>query len=821
MKYSVNWLNELAGTTLTPKEMAGLFTRYSFEVDGLEDEVMIPEGVVVGKILEVSPHPNAEKLQLTKVTIDPDEKDILDIVCGAKNIGAGDVVPVATVGTTLSNGLTIKESVIRGEKSQGMLCAEDELGLGSDHSGILHLHADAVLGTAVSQILSKKDAMIDLSILSARGHDALSHRGIAREIRAMKGVELNPSNSLDSYNGLLNDLVAGNTRAEEVSVNIEVKDKCSRYIGVCLKNIKNGQSPEWMQERLKICGMRPVNAVVDITNYVMLELGQPLHAFSVKNITNNGKEKIEIRVRYAKEGEEMALLNGDEVVLNEEDIVIANNTEVLALAGVMGGLRSATDEETTEIFLESACFDAMSIRKSRVRHKMDTESSYRFERDIDPNMAEIGVFRAVELFREFCNADIVSVTDVYFDPVLPWAIDLDTAHVAKLLGIVVPEEKIISILESLGMRVSKLEIHNSKSKNRKEDKRGISTEFQIPNSEFRVEIPTQRRDLRTQEDLIEEIGRLYGYDRIEPKAPMVSLIGPIPDKARVFERASKDALAFAGCDEILSYSFYCDELARLFNLDVEEHFSLQNPMNPDQRFFRMNMLPNALEKVRENLRYFDTVSIFEIGNVYKKGAGGSVDGKKSLVVLNTGDRAYAILKGQIEVMMDKLRIQGAEYLPTQDMPAYFHKTRTAEVICRGKRVAIIGELSPFILRSMKIKKRTACFMADMDTLLSVISINPQYHPLPKYPFVWRDMSLSVPPRVTSEQVTRALRRSIGKYLQVSEIFDVYEKEGERSLAYHLAFGDDARTLTKDEVEEMFQKGLLGVGDLGVTLKNGE
>lgn len=810
MKYSINWLNELAGTNLSPKEMAGLFTRYSFEVDGLEEGAEIPDGVVVGKILEISSHPRADKLQLTKVTIDPEEKKILNIVCGAKNISVGDKVPMATQGTTLPNGVTIEKSEIRGEPSEGMLCAEDELGLGSDHSGILHLPTDAVLGKPASGVLPKRDAMIELSILSARGHDALSHLGIAREICAMAGAIENGKNKIENRESKKPELEGKG----EVAVEIEAKEKCSRYIGAHLKNIKNETSPEWMQARLKTCGMRPVNAVVDITNYVMLETGQPLHAFDAQQIINNGKRKIEILVRNAKEGEKMALLDGNEVVLTEEDVVIVNDREVLALAGVMGGLKSCTNEETTEILLESACFDAMSIRKSRMRHKMDTESSYRFERDIDPNMAHIGALRAVQLLEELCGAKLVSITDIYPNPILSWTIDLDTAYVEKLLGIAIPKEKIISILESLGMTINQQLTTNDKKQNVKKGNSDPTSDVLLT-----ITIPTQRRDLHTQEDLIEEVGRLYGYDHIEPKAPMVSLFVPVPNTTRTFEHALKSVLVSAGCDEILSYSFYRKETAHTFGLPLEKHFALQNPMNPDQQLFRMNLLPNTLEKIRENLRYFDTVSIFEVGNVYKKGADGLVLGKKSLVALETGETSYETLKGRIESAFRALHIEGVEYLPAQEVPVYFHKTRTAEVICQGKRIALIGELSPFILRSMKIKKRTACCMADIEALLSVVSQNILYTPISKYPFVWRDMSLSVPNDVTSAQVTKALKKSIGKHLQASEIFDVYEKEGERSLAYHLAFGDIERTLTKDEVEEMFQNGLTGVGKLGVKLKN--
>lgn len=807
MRYSVNWLNELAGTQLLPKEMADLFTRHSFEVDGLEESSAISQGVVTGRILEVTPHPNADKLSLTKVTIDPEEKETLRIVCGAKNITSGDIVPVATVGTTLPNGITIKESAIRGEVSQGMLCAEDELGLGKDHNGILHLDPKTPLGIPFSSIVGTGDAILELSILSSRGHDALSHIGIAREISAMKNLSLNFS-------------LRGYSTEKSENVQIEVKEKCSRYVGVRLTNIRNSQSPKWMQERLLLCGMRPVNAVVDITNYVMLETGQPLHAFDIQKITHNPQptnkdsndkkqgadNTIRIIVRNAQEGEKMTLLDESEIELTVEDTVIASQEKVLALAGVMGGRDSGTDGSTTDVFLEAACFDAMSVRRSRVRHRINTESSYRFERDIDPNMAIIGSSRAVELLQELCGARLVSGVDVYPEPVTPWVVDLDVSYVEKLLGESISQEGIASILGSLGMQVGA------------RDKQQESNERKQP--VLCVTIPTFRRDLHTQEDLIEEIGRLYGYEKIAPVAPLVLLESPALDKKRIFEQKVKDAFVVIGCDEILSYSFYRQKTAEIFGFPSKEHFALENPMNPEQQLFQMNLLPNVLEKLRENLRYSDEVRIFEVSKVYKKGnETGKVCETKAVVALESGgDEVFVSLKGRIETMFTLLGIEGVSYQVLDAKDTYLHRTRSAEVIVGGRCIARIGEVSPFILRKMKVKKRVALFEADLSELYDVMSLTQKYKSLPKFPYVCRDMSLIVPKEVSAGEVSDTLKHSIGLFLKEIELFDVYEKEGTKSLAYHLAFGDETRTLTKDEVEGMFQECLTTLEKIGVKLK---
>ena len=811
MKYSIGWLNELAGTKLAPKEMAELFTRHSFEVEEVVETQNLGDLFVVGNVMEVSQHPNADRLKVTRTDVGEDHGGVLTIVCGSPNVSVGQTVAVSLPGAVLPDGTKIKKSLIRGIESNGMICGEDELGLSQCTHDIYVFDKRLEPGLLVRDVLPKQDAMIDLSILSARGHDALSHRGIAREIRAMTGAIENRKDIIENrgYAKLQGD----------VTVTIEAKEKCSRYIGARLTNIKNGESPEWMQERLKICGMRPVSAVVDITNYVMLETGQPLHAFDfaeIKSEMSNVKcQMSNVFVRSAREGEEMVLLDESTITLTQEDIVIANEKGILALAGVMGGKDSGTSEETTEIFLESACFDAMNIRKTRVRHKLSTESSYRFERDIDPNMAEMGASRAVELLQELCGAEIVSVIDVYPEPSRPWTIELDTRYIAKLLGITIPEDKIISILESLGMKVVNSE---QGTVNRENGDLESPCHLSPVTRHLSIIVPTFRRDLHAQEDLIEEIGRLYGYDHIAPQAPSVSLASPALPEQRVFERRLKDALVLAGSCEVLSYSFYRRETATIFGLPEEKHFSLQNPMNPDQQLFQSNLVPNTLEKVRENLRHFDTVALFEVGKAYEKGEGGAVLEKKYLVVFESGEDAFFRLKGRIEAVCESLHIENIVFRVAQNLPAYFHTTRTADVVARGKLIGRLGEISPFIAKEVKLKKRVAFFEAEVGELCSVVSKNIRYTLLPKYPFVWRDMSLSVPKDVLVGDVTRALQKAIGKSLREAEIFDVYDKDGERSIAYHLAFGDDDRTLTKEEVEEMFQKGLAGVGKVGVKLK---
>jgi len=477
MKYSYNWLKELSDTKKTATEIAKLITLHSFEVESVEKVGSAFEGIVVGEILEISKHPNADKLQLTKVSIGNDE--ILDIVCGAKNIAVGDHIPVATVGTKMPVGFEIKEAEIRGEKSFGMLCALDELGLGTDHSGILQLDKKTEIGATFASVINNSDEVLDIKVLPDRAHDAVSHVAMAREIVALEPAR-NASHSDAGGGGEMDydydGLVLENKKAKNLKVKIENNSLCKRYIGAVLSGVQVKASPDWMKARLEACGLNAINNVVDATNYVMLELGQPFHSFDGDVIGN------EIIVRTAKKDEELVLLDDSKIKLTNDDIVIAGKNGVLALAGIMGGKNSGISNETKNIILEAANFKPLSIRKTRSRLGLFTDASSRFEKELDPNLAEKAMVRVIEILEHTANATFEGMVDEYQEKIKPWTVELSLAYVDKLLGVAVPLKISEKILTSLGVKVK------------------------IKKDVILAEIPTFRIDLKSQEDLIEEIG---------------------------------------------------------------------------------------------------------------------------------------------------------------------------------------------------------------------------------------------------------------------------------------------------------------------------
>jgi len=599
MKYSYNWLKELSGTKKSAIDLAQGITMRAFEVEGVEKVGQDFAGVVVGNILEITKHPNADKLQLTKVDIG---KEILSIVCGAHNISVGDHVPVATVGTVLGEGFVIKEAEIRGEKSHGMLCASDELGLGTDHSGILLLDTKTKIGTPFAEVVGGKDEALEIKILPDRSHDALSHVGVAREIAALEGKTMEYA---------YDEIELPKTKSKKLEIKIENSKICSRYIGAVIENIKIAESPTWLKQRLEACGIRPISNVVDVTNYVMLELGQPLHAFDydvIKSEISNLKSQIsKIIVLNAKKGEKITLLDGSVKELIAEDIVIANEKHALALAGVMGGEDSGINENTKSIVLEAANFEAVSIRKTRTRLNILTDAAYRFEKDIDPNLAEKAMMRAIEILEHIADAKLEGIVDVYPKPKKPWTITLDLDYVDKLLGEKIPMQASKKILTSLGFTI-----------------KGSGKKLTIT-------VPTFRIDATTQEDLIEEIGRIYGYDKVEPTAPLVQVKSPVLNEKRMFQRELKNILVAQGFDEVYNYSFYSQKDAGLAELGSIKHLELQNPANPDQALMRVSLIPNMLKNIAENLKNFREFHLFEIGRTYQVNSGALPEEKTMLV----------------------------------------------------------------------------------------------------------------------------------------------------------------------------------------------
>jgi phenylalanyl-tRNA synthetase beta chain len=788
MKYSYNWLKEISGTTKNPKELGQLLMLHAFEVEGIEENENMLEGVIVGEILEIIKHPNADKLQLTKVNVG---KEILSIVCGAHNISVGDKVPVAVVGTKLPSGIEIKEAEIRGEKSFGMLCAEDELGLGKSHEGILLLNKNIEIGQSLSEVLELEDAMLEIDILANRAHDALSHVGMGREIAALEGNEIDYD-----YDGLK----LPKSKSKKLSLKIEDKNICSRYAGAVLENITVVDSPEWLKNRLKKCGIRPINNVVDATNYVMLEIGQPLHAFDFDKISNG--KVAEIVVRKAKNGEEITILDGTRKKLSQDDIVIASHEKAVALAGVMGGLETGVDEKTTTIVLESANFDAASIRKTRMSLGISSDAALRFEKEIDPNIAEKALVRIIEILEHIANGELEGVQDEYPVKKEAWIIKFDIDHAAKLLGAEIPAKESAKILSLLGIKISGL------------------------GKIVKAQIPTFRLDITTQEDLIEEIGRVHGYEKINSVAPHVSISAAPVNEKRIFVRNLKNILIGNGFNEVYNYSFYGQKEAANTQLQKFPHLELEAPMSLDQSLMRISLVPNILRNVKDNLKNFKEFNIFEIGRVYlpsndalpveKNMLVGALVLEKKSAKAEKMDKRHESVFFEAKSVLHKILLQlgiSDHYYDNFEINfdeiggAIWHESRSAEIKIEGsgKSIGFLGEINPFVLEAFDINTRVVMFEFEVEKLLEISEAEREYLPIGKYPVVTRDISLLCQKNVRVDEILSLIQLAGGDIVQEVDLFDAIDfSDDTTSFAFHVILGTSERTLTGKEVEDAME-----------------
>ena len=777
MKYSYAWLKELSKTSKSPEQIVDALMMHSFEVEGIEKKREELSGVVVGNILEINKHPNADRLQLTKIDIGKNKK--LDIVCGAQNIKVGDKVPVALIGAKLPSRILIQEAEIRGVKSFGMLCAEDELDLGKGHAGVLILKNDAKIGEEISKALGLDDTVFEIKVLPDRGHDALSHIGVAREVAVLEGKKLNYKTKKIKT-----------SKTSKLTVKIEDKNLCPRYMGAVMVNVKVQESPNWMKNRLQSIGVNPINNIVDATNYVMMELGQPLHAFDFNKI-GDGKS-VNIIVRKAKNGEEIKLLDETVKKLSAEDLVIANGKKALAIAGVMGGEDSGISENTTSIILESANFNATSIRKTRTRQNIKTEASDRYEKEIDPNLCEIAMARVIEIIESF-GATADGIVDIYPKPVNEWKIKLNLECASKLLGEKIPEKQALKILNLLGLKTS--------------GKGKIIT----------VKIPTIRIDLKTQEDLIEEIGRIYGYEKIRSKAPVLEIKPSNINEQRQFEKIIKGYLAGAGFSETYNYSFYSIGDANNIELGNEKHIELQNPINPEQALMRKSLVPGILKNIKENLKNYKEIEIFEIGRTYLPRENALPEEKNMLVGAialdekKKGNNFYEA-KGYVDLMLQKAGTNNYYFdefkNSDEKIPSLWHKTRCAEIETEGSEelLGYVGEISPLVLQKFGIEKKVAMFEIDLGKLQLTTEKEREFKPLRKFPISERDISMVADEEVRVDEIMQIIQETGGNMVIDTDLFDIYDlSENETSFAFRIFFADDNRTLRNEEVDDVMKK----------------
>ncbi len=801
MYLSLDWLKDFVKIpkNISPADLGLRLTMHTVEIDNVIEQSERLKKVVVGKVKEIKKHPQADKLYLVKVDIG---REGLEIVCGADNFQAGDLVPVALTGAVLPNGMEIKATVIRGVKSNGMLCAADELGLGSDHSGIMILKSGRV-GQNLSAALGLDDVIFEVDNKSITHRpDLWSHYGMAREISSF----LNTRMAVHIERMAANKIKIGKSK----KLNVEVKDfkLCPRYMAIQVDNVKIEDSPGWMQKRLLAVGMRPINNIVDITNYVMLELGQPLHAFDAALIATNIKtnsHEFNIVVRRARRGEKIETLDGQKRELDEEMLVIANKDKPIGIAGVMGGANSEIGQETKSIVIESANFESTQIRKTAQKLGLRTEASIRYEKSLDPNLCASALARVLELIKKICpRAQAASnLVDEKKYKLNQGPIELSLEMVNNLAGEKIDEKRIINILTSLGFGVKKKSA-------------GTLACF----------IPSWRatRDISIPEDLVEEIARIYGYDNLEPRMPNIVMAAPEFNQERTIERKIKNILALgAGLIEVYNYSFVGEAQLKRLKIDYTNHVELANPIASHQTLLRQSLIPNLFENVKLNQARYENFGLFEIGSIFLNSPGEinkNEEGKEKLpyqerhlgIIMAGGadEDIFFRLKGIIEYLLSRFGFE-IEFVPGAG-PAWAQAGATAGISLAGKNVGFLAGADNYVCHSAGIKKQVAGAEISLPEFYEALATGGArcYEPLPKYPAVRRDLAFVVDSKVLYNDIKAAIN-NFSALIKTVELFDVYQGEklgrGKKNLAFHIAYQSPDYTLTAGEVDEL-QSGLV-------------
>jgi phenylalanyl-tRNA synthetase beta chain len=775
MRISYEWLGDFVDLDgVSPKEAAEVLTRLGVEVESLA--VTDLSAILVGRVLEQVPHPSSNKpLWIHQVDLGSRTEQI---IAGAPNAVAGSLVPVALPGTTVPNGTVVKDKVIAGQKASGMLCSADELLLGDDHSGILILER-GVPGESLTSVIPIQ-AIMEAEITSNRP-DCMGHLGIARELAAGLDRPLK-RDFMPSFTGTANP-----PGKDLVSVAIDEPDLCSRYIGALIKKVKVGPSPEWMQRRLRSCGVRPINNIVDITNYVLLEYAQPLHAFDFSKLTGAA-----IHVRRARDGETLLCLDGVERALAQDMLVIADEHRPVAIAGVIGGEESAVSAETTEILLEAATFSGPSIRQTARTLGLRTEASARFERALPPELAQAGARRAASLIAEIAGGSVHREwADVYPRPQEPVRVNLRPALVDEVLGTHVPLEEAEAILKRLNFHVKVL-----------------------GDGEWDVLPPVFRLDVTIPEDLVEEVGRVYGYDRVAPTLPGRRHDRWSPSAPSIDRRldATREVLSGAGFDETWNPALVSGRALEALRISALA-MRVSNALSDDMDTLRTSLLPSLLDAVALNRdRGRAEVRIYEIASAFLARVGEkNVQPDEPLrlaAVATAGEtadsarEAFYALKSVLAGCVEALDAPACTY--QRAAGHLFHPGRCAAVTLEGRQLGYIGELHPTVAAYRRIEGRLVAFEIDVDPVLAASAI-PRAKSLPRFPSVDRDLAVVVEEHVAAGALSATIREAGGDLLERARPFDEFHgaqvPEGHKSIAFTLTFRSPERTLTDSEVDK--------------------
>lgn len=790
MKVSLNWLKEYVEIRMDLKELIHLLTMGGLEVESATSTGQGFEKVIVAEIESIRRHPNADRLSLVKVKT-PEEK--FSIVCGATNIREGQKVPLALIGARLPNGVEIKKSKIRGEVSEGMLCSEIELGLGQDASGIMVLDPEVALGANLGEALGLSDTVLDISITPNRP-DCLCVIGIAREIAAFTHQRL-------SY-PVLSLTEKGDEIYRRTAVSLLDPDLCPRYVARLIEGVKIGPSPHWLKNRLEKVGIRSINNVVDVTNYVMMEYGQPLHAFDF-DLLEEGR----IVVRRARRGEEFVTLDGVKRKLDEEMLMICDGVKPVAIAGVMGGLNSEIRDHTRTVLLESAYFQPMNNRNTSRRLGFETEASYRFGRGIDYGGCLKAANRAASLIQELSGGRVVEgAIDAYPKPLQPRSIRLNVSHVNRILGTEIPAKQMRVYFENL-----ELDVHE-------EDEQTLT-----------VTPPSFRGDLEREIDLVEEVARLNGYDHIPLTLPKGSPSSAEMSREFLLEQKAKDLLIRHGYYEVITYSFIAPTSLNGLHLTPEDPrrrgIPILNPLTEDSSVMRTSLLPGLMETLHYNLSHKNVnLRIFELKKVFLAQEGEKLPREiKYLTGLATGAEAelhwsskmrpidFYDVKGCLEDLFESLQVRGVRYRKTEEIP-FLHPGKSSSLKIGEEVLGYMGEIHPETLAHYEIASKVYLFEIDFDRMAAYAGEEKRFRSLPKFPAIFRDLSLVVEDRLEVEKVKQAIGELQEPLIEDILLFDLYQgppiPQGKKSISYRIRYQASDRTLTDDEVNLIHEKIIL-------------
>lgn len=789
MKISYNWLKKHFETTLPAEKVADHLTQSGLEVEGIEQFESVRgglKGVVVGEVLSCEKHPDADKLSLTTVDFGADEP--VPVVCGAPNVAAGQKVLFAPVGTTLypqgHDPLKIKKAKIRGQVSLGMICAEDELGLGTSHDGIVELDTKAPNGTAATEVIHvEQDTVLEIGLTPNRA-DAASHRGVARDLRALFMQPLSP----------LKEITLPKIGAEKVKVSIKNSEACRRYCGITIEGVKVQPSPQWLQDKLKAIGLEPINNIVDATNYVLHDLGQPLHAFDLSKISTG-----EIEVKTLAEGTKFTTLDEVERKLYADDLMICNGDEPLCIAGVFGGIDSGVTENTSAIFLESAYFLPDSVRRTSMRHGLKTDASFRFERGTDPELPALALAQAVQLILEIAGGEVTSdMVDVVNGEIKPFTFKVNYPRIVQLIGVDPGSEKAKEILLNLDIQI-----------------------IDIQGANWKLQVPPYRVDVQREADIAEEILRIYGYDQVPLDTALGSKYLALQEAVPLeqLKSSASPLMEASGFYEIVTNSLTRPDYTQGFKgIDQKAYVEMVNKLSEDLGVMRQTMIFSGLEILAFNVnRRQSNVKAYEYGKVYRKLSEGGYEEEQRMALFATGDEhEHSWMAEARPVDFFTLMKPFSQLLQKLGLEDVVSKRFQSDVFLDGlelyineQRVASLGKVRRDIAAKTGLKQDVYAGEVYLEVLLPLAYPTVKYKEVSKFPEVRRDLSLVLDTSVTYQDVARVAKEAEKKLVREVNVFDVYEgdkiEQGKKAYALSFTLQDQHKTLTDKVIDKTMNR----------------